>query len=659
MKKIIILLSLLFVLSVGSGISQGGGAEYAFARPGAAGSAAAPMRLFRGEIHSHTEDSDGIGTVEEAYRWARDVSRLDFFAVTDHSDLGPGVQNNNPANFFHRQIPIAESFYEPGRFAALFGYEVSWFAADFWGHVNIINNRTDFFTRWGESLTDVYKAMAANPDAIGMFNHPSYNWGMFDGFAHWSPEIDSAMSLIEVHDACGEYAYRLALAMGWHVSPMWNDDAHWGNWGGSDPVSFVLAPSLTRENILEAFRKNRTYAASEPSLEIFYSINGEWMGARLDNPAALEIRVDVRTARPGGLTLIELVGEQGIIVASVRLAGVHAYQWRLSLPPTHAYYYVKVTGPNTSGITAPVWIKNRGAIEITGAKKGLVRNPADRSENAVTVSLRNNTGAALRNVRVDYYVSPIEGFDINSAVPVYTAEIGSLPPGGEAEATGFMAYIPGSRRVTAVVTGTDVYGVPYRAFTHVILSRLYITEILPRTSEFNGVANPFVYMQVYNNSNSELSLNGYKLRYFNSVGATAEELELHSWPLDGVTVAPASGAVIWFLPEHSAMTIEYFNEHFGTSLIRGKDIFIVWITPDKPRLPSGWAPAQFEIVKGDTVITRIQYNWGNNRNEVRLDRSVVFNYQNRFTQTQIRASANATPMPGSLNGSVMPRIIYN
>ena len=39
-----------------------------------------------GQLHSHTNVSDGTGTPDDAYSWARDKGKADFFAVTDHSN---------------------------------------------------------------------------------------------------------------------------------------------------------------------------------------------------------------------------------------------------------------------------------------------------------------------------------------------------------------------------------------------------------------------------------------------------------------------------------------------------------------------------------------------------------------------------------------------
>jgi len=55
------------------------------------------LRVFCGNLHSHTGYSDGSGTPAEAYEHARDVARLDFLAVTEHNHAQAGAISGNHA----------------------------------------------------------------------------------------------------------------------------------------------------------------------------------------------------------------------------------------------------------------------------------------------------------------------------------------------------------------------------------------------------------------------------------------------------------------------------------------------------------------------------------------------------------------------------------
>ena len=67
------------------------------------------MSLYKGELHAHTSDSDGVGTPRDAYIYARDVAGLDFFAVTDHSN------SSSSATYHKTHLDVAAEQYQPGK----------------------------------------------------------------------------------------------------------------------------------------------------------------------------------------------------------------------------------------------------------------------------------------------------------------------------------------------------------------------------------------------------------------------------------------------------------------------------------------------------------------------------------------------------------------
>ncbi|MFN8546834.1 MAG: hypothetical protein U0527_02390 [Candidatus Eisenbacteria bacterium] len=52
-----------------------------------AGSPASAYNLYYGNMHSHCALSDGIGTPDEAFVYARDVANIDVLVLTDHTHL--------------------------------------------------------------------------------------------------------------------------------------------------------------------------------------------------------------------------------------------------------------------------------------------------------------------------------------------------------------------------------------------------------------------------------------------------------------------------------------------------------------------------------------------------------------------------------------------
>ena len=84
-------------------------------------SAGAP-RILWADLHGHTAESDGTGSPEGYFEYARDVAALDVVALTDHDHWGILFLDEHPA-MWERMRAAAETFDEPGRFLALLGYE--------------------------------------------------------------------------------------------------------------------------------------------------------------------------------------------------------------------------------------------------------------------------------------------------------------------------------------------------------------------------------------------------------------------------------------------------------------------------------------------------------------------------------------------------------
>jgi len=71
--------------------------------------------IYWGDLHTHSLVYDGIGTPAEVYEHGRDVARLDFQSVSEHSFFDPSM--------WQYLIEAAEAFNEPGKFVTFLGYE--------------------------------------------------------------------------------------------------------------------------------------------------------------------------------------------------------------------------------------------------------------------------------------------------------------------------------------------------------------------------------------------------------------------------------------------------------------------------------------------------------------------------------------------------------
>jgi hypothetical protein len=434
---------------------------------------------------------------------------------------------------------------------------------------------------------------------------------------------------------------------------MYNEDNHSPNWGAaSEACGYALAPALTRENLAEAFRKNRTYTTTDGSLKIYYKINNEWMGARLDNPDKLEVSVSVSTDKSSGIGTIYLVTEDNIIVAQASPGSKRTYDWTLTIEPEFDYYYVKVVSSSYWAVTAPIWIKNRDLLNITDMTQSLLVNNSGNDDYGVKAIVKNSSSKTMTDVTVSFYKSSLNGFNI-SAAPFATVKLGNLSAGSTSSAEAFTSYSMSSNRITAVVTG-KIDGKTYSDTSYTLLSQLYMTEVLPKMSAYNGVSTPFCYLELYNNSDAVIDLSSYKLRYYHKAGANDTDLANNTWNLSG-TIQPHSTVVIWFRSSNK-LTVADFNSKFGTNLIEGSSILVL---NNVPLLPTDInKAAQLELVSGSTVVSRIWYNWGDSmKSGIVSDKAITFDYCHMYVQTSVTTSYNANPTPGSISQGQVPTAV--
>ena len=361
--------------------------------------------LYFGQLHAHTDISNGAGSVEEAFQYASQVDGLDFFAVTDHSD---SFDNADMGAIDADGVDIsadwaagkqAAASVTNGDFVGLFGFEMTWPEDKQLGHISTFNTPgwqtrdQEAFTNVTAALENYYKALTAVPGSVSQFNHPDDIHGDFERFDHYSPQYDAAVSLLEVAGEegvvdCGYYDR--ALDEGWHVAPTNNQNNHKGQWGdASEARTVVLAKSLTEEALYAAMKDRRVYATQDSDLAIYYELNGTVMGSILPKSKDAEITVFLSDPTDEAIGSVEVVADGGAVLVSEY---VETPSQVLELPASggHSYYYLRITQPDGDvAVTAPVWMDGYDDIGIERFISDTAA-PARDEEIGLTVTLFND-----------------------------------------------------------------------------------------------------------------------------------------------------------------------------------------------------------------------------------------------------------------------------
>lgn len=356
--------------------------------------------FYFGQLHAHTDLSDGKGTVEEAFQHASQVPGLDFFAVTDHSD---SLNEEKWA----RGKNAAEAVTD-GDFVGIFGYEMTFSDRLRLGHINTF--RTDGWEGWNEEeylhLENYYKVLKELPGSISQFNHPGIEYGDFDGFSGFNPRYVESLQLLEVGSEKGVTAYEyytMALNAGWRVAPTNNQNNHYGQWGDeSDVRTVVLAKSLSMDSIYDAMANRRVYATEDKDLEILYTVNGVIMGSVLDAPAQYA-SVTLEDPTDPAIGKVELIGDGDVLWTETQAESGKT----LNIPISRdcCYYYLRITQPDGDvAVTAPVWVDlmdDMGIRSLTASNM----EPMEEEEVLLTLEFYNNEGKPQKLDRVEFFAN--------------------------------------------------------------------------------------------------------------------------------------------------------------------------------------------------------------------------------------------------------------
>ena len=390
----------------------------------------ATFQRYFGQLHSHTQYSDGAGSLESALDYVKNLPKsanVNFVAFTDHSNYFDKSGAANPEgalydmslasaasqNLWNEYKNAVATFNadNAGKMVAIAGFEMTWSGGP--GHINTFNtpgivsrNNTTLNNKTKDAGLQAYYKLLSQTEgvnSISQFNHPGTTFGNFIDFGYWDAVVDTRMYMVEVGNGEGQIGaggyypsyeqYIMALDKGWHVAPTNNQDNHKGRWGNAnDARDVILTDDFTEDGIYEALRARRMYATEDKNLELDYTVNGNMMGSIIDVPEKLNFEISFNDPdRTDSIAKVELVVNSGKV----------AYTWdsaadlakgsvSVELAPEYTYYFVRVTeGDGDLAVTAPVWVGESLKLGISKAECG-TSTPVTNEELTITTTFFNS-----------------------------------------------------------------------------------------------------------------------------------------------------------------------------------------------------------------------------------------------------------------------------
>jgi hypothetical protein len=369
----------------------------------------AQERVFFGNLHSHTSYSDGLGKPKAAFKYARDIARVDFLMLSEHNHAeAVGTDRigiaTDPALYkgpdSQSLIPAAAAMTENGRFVALYGQEFSTISTG--NHVNVFDIGEVINVPKGE-FGQLIQFLQTNLDSSGqaaiiMFNHPESGagiipneYGMDDfpaGVDSWLANMGRHARLIQMINGPGtnpaidvrpaspaETAFKKFLNLGFKLAPTADQDNHKENWANATTArTAVVANALTKSDILGAIRARHVYATEDKNLRVIFKVNNRLMGdviSPLPAPSELSITYSIKDDdEPNAQYEVQVwrdaVGDQvAQMVSSVTRNGDGADTIEdVAFSGEPQFFYFKIIQRDEDGNqdrawTAPIWFENQ------------------------------------------------------------------------------------------------------------------------------------------------------------------------------------------------------------------------------------------------------------------------------------------------------------
>jgi len=334
--------------------------------------------LYWGDIHTHSRFSDGLGSPEEVFLYARETAKLDFAALTDHDDIGPYLSNEE----WEEIKTVTADFNDPGRFVTLLGYEYRSNLAD----MNVYYPGEDgpLFSgkkeKW-DSPAKIGPLIAQYKGMIIPHMHFGADW------RGYNPEIYRVMEIYSQHGSA-EYigcprqipylskqlqkgnegnvntTLQEMLAMGLKLGVTAGSDSHCGrpglsNWtrvtrtynGG---LTAVFAEAKTREEIWKALYQRHCYATTGPRIYLKFTINGYPMGSELK---AFKRNLHIDCIGIGLLSHLEVIKNNRVIHRVKESSFRYTFHLEDTPAKSEDFYYVRVTQKDGEmAWSSPIWV---------------------------------------------------------------------------------------------------------------------------------------------------------------------------------------------------------------------------------------------------------------------------------------------------------------
>lgn len=349
--------------------------------------------FYFGNLHAHTGYSDGNDdgnspTAAAAYTYAKSSLNFHFLGISEHNHNESTNMSIVNWNKLKSETAAAN---QDGTFVCMYGME--WGTLSTGGHFLIYEY--DSLIGWnpGEyqvyvnkgDYTSLYPLIKNKSGAFATLAHPestdfdgifsnAYNSVWDDaivGMAMISgPAFSTNTTYSNPSTTTFNARYSDLLKKGYKVGPTIDHDNHNTTFGRhTQGRTVVLATSLTKANIADAYRNMRFYASEDYNLKVSYTIGTKQMGSTTTIAGTPTISVSVSDDDGEATTSIAVMsgvpgsGSNPTQLTSISNSNTLTYTHTGLTNSSTRYYYIVVTqADGHRAWTSPIWYTRNDAV---------------------------------------------------------------------------------------------------------------------------------------------------------------------------------------------------------------------------------------------------------------------------------------------------------
>lgn len=569
--------------------------------------------IYFGDNHSHTWYSDGNADqnpstytlpVARSITWARtNRSSFDFLGISDHNHVDGGYPMT--LALWRSAFRQADSVNQDGNFVGYYGQEWGTLATGA-GHLLIYG--TDKLFGWNPGVYDVYVVknnFAMLIDSVKKYNGYAYlahpGSSDFSGLFQdpYDAKTDSVVRGLAVKSGLAfstntsetdpassnyEARYHDLLRLGYHVAPIGNQDNHNTTFGKSNQQrTGLLAASLSKANVDDAFRNRRVYATEDHNLQIRIEVGTHAMGEIFTTATPVPIRV--KAYDPDGESISSITVRYGVPGSGSAPTTLQTVSNRDSLVisqaqplgSTYYYYAYVVEADGHRGWSAPVWVTTAagsapGSFALLTPSSGAANQPVSG-----TLSWQPSSGATSYDLYLGTANPPTAkvGSDLAGTAfnysglannTLYYWKVVAKNPGGSTDATAspwnFRTVIASPSNFSLISPSSGTSGVPvsgaltWQASVNATSYDVYLGSSNPPSVKvssgqtgtsypFSGLTNGATYYWkvVARNSVDSVQATGSPWNFSTIISAPGQFSLLS--PPDSALNLPVAGALSW------------------------------------------------------------------------------------------------------------------